>query len=283
MEAPGPYPGRRSNVHGASARSVEQVDPEMAPDTIAWISWSIEGSVGRGPRVRAVADMVLDSVACRQGPALGELDVGVAAVKTCRRWLPVRKRSVGTRVPEFSTWRRKFAGVESSPEDRLVDLAEIGERERVGEEPVRDLAVADLVAQAPEGVVDDLVVVEGEAGGARSRRTRRRSPGHPSPGRPEPDPCRGIHLIGAQQCPVHDRHDAGGGAIDGTEGVELLEVAGGDAGRLGERAGCRGLEAFGDVEPSAGECPEPFVRISRAAGRAGGRRSGVLPRPCVGA
>src|SRR3546814_18663916 len=45
-----------------------------------------------------------------------------------------------------------------------------------------------------------------------------------------------VDLVGAQERPVHDRHHAGGGAVHRAAGVQLLEVAGGEPRRLGERA-----------------------------------------------
>jgi hypothetical protein len=58
IDEPGPYPGRASKFHGPAARSVLHVSVVEAPETIAWISWSTEGSTGTGGRVRGVADMV---------------------------------------------------------------------------------------------------------------------------------------------------------------------------------------------------------------------------------
>ena len=72
-------------------------------------------------------------------------------------------------------------------------------------------------------------------------------------------------LVGPQERPVDDRHDAGGGAVDGAERVELLEEARRETGGLGEGAGCRGVEALGGVEPAAGQRPQALVRVARAA------------------
>ena len=83
----------------------------------------------------------------------------------------------------------------------------------------------------------------------------------------------GVDLVGPQQRPVDDRHDAGGGAVDGAEGVELLEEARRESGGLGEGAGCRGIQALGDVEPAAGQRPQALVRVARAAHERDARRT----------
>ena len=44
----------------------------------------------------------------------------------------------------------------------------------------------------------------------------------------------GVHVVGPQECPIDDRHDARGGAIDVSERVELLQIARRQARCLGE-------------------------------------------------
>ena len=107
------------------------------------------------------------SVAGVERAAIGELDVLVVAVQA-RRAVAAGAEAVGgdegAGVLDLAAEVRR---VEASAEDRLVHLAQLGEGELVGEQAVGDAAVADLVAQAPQRVVDDLVVVEGEAGERR--------------------------------------------------------------------------------------------------------------------
>src|ERR671912_3042469 len=89
MDEPGPYPGRSSKFHGPAARSVLQVSVVVAPETIAWIAWSTDGSTGRGGRVREVAAMGCSirwdgSGADDERAAIGELDALVVAVEARR-------------------------------------------------------------------------------------------------------------------------------------------------------------------------------------------------------
>ena len=96
--------------------------------------------------------------------AIGELDVLVVAVQA-RGAVAARAEAVGgDEVAGVLDLAAEVRRVEAPAEDRLVHLAQLGERELVGEQAVRDAAVADLVAQAPQRVVDDLVVIEGEPG-----------------------------------------------------------------------------------------------------------------------
>ena len=96
---------------------------------------------------------------------------------------------------------------------------------------MRDAAVADLVTQPPQGIRHDLVVIEGE----RARRVRV-EPGDVL-GRITGclmGSALGVHVVGPQECPIDDRHDARGGAIDVSERVELLQIARRQARCLGE-------------------------------------------------
>ena len=87
-----------------------------------------------------------------------------------------------------------------------------------------------------------------------------------------------VDLVGAQQRPVDDRDDARGGAVDGAEGVELLEEARREPGRLGEGAGGRGIQALGDVEPAARQRPQALVRVPRAPHERDDDRRPILAR-----
>ncbi len=89
---------------------------------------------------------------------------------------------------------------------------------------------------------------------------------------------RAVDLVRPQQRPVDDRHDTGGGAVDGPEGVELLEEARRETRRLGERARGGGIQALGDVEPSAGKRPQALVRVPRAPHERDDDRRAVRPR-----
>ena len=164
----------------------------------------------------------------------------------------------------------EVGGVQAPAEDRLVHLAQLGERELVGQQAMSDAAVADLVAQAPECVVDDVVVVEGEPGeGCRVE------PAHVLP-------CiGGRDLVGAQERPVDDRYDAAGGPLDGSEGIQLLEIARCQPCGLAEGAGCRGIQALADVEPSSGKRPEALVRIAGAAYERQHERRRIAVRPAA--
>ena len=191
--------------------------------------------------------------------AIGELDVLVVAVEAGGPVAAGAEAVGGDEVAGVLDLAAEVRGVQAAAEDRLVHLAQVGEGELVGEQAVRDAAVADLVAQAPEGVLDDLVVVEGEPRERVPRRTTPRSRAR----------CRRVSATGrrprrAHERPVDDRDDAGGGAVDGAERVELLEVARREAGGLGEGAGCRGVQALGRVEPAARKRPQALVRVAGA-------------------
>src|SRR5262249_28632113 len=56
----------------------------------------------------------------------------------------------------------EVARIESAPEDRLVGVLQLGEREALREQAVDDVRVLELVAQALHGVADHLAVIEGE-------------------------------------------------------------------------------------------------------------------------
>ena len=72
--------------------------------------------------------------------------------------------------------RRKLAGSRALAQHGLVHLAQLGEREGVAEEGVRDAAVLHLVAQPPERVLDDQVVVERQLGSSSAGNHRTFSP-----------------------------------------------------------------------------------------------------------
>src|SRR5699024_3508222 len=55
-------------------------------------------------------------------------------------------------------------GIQAALEHRFVDAAQFGEGEALAEEGGGDTGVLDLVAQPPQGVLDDQGVVEGELG-----------------------------------------------------------------------------------------------------------------------
>ena len=52
--------------------------------------------------------------------------------------------------------------IEFTVEDDFIDLAQFGERKVFRQELKRDIGVADLVAQPPESVPKNLVVIERE-------------------------------------------------------------------------------------------------------------------------
>lgn len=122
----------------------------------------------------------------------------------------------------------EVGGVERTFEDGLVDLAQLGECEGLTEEAVRDRAVLDLVAQPPEGVVDDASVVEGQGWEIVDG-----VPSHvvTEAGR--------TGFLGSDERPVDDGYDARVApedAVGVAERVELLEVLGGEAHRFEEGA-----------------------------------------------
>src|SRR5829696_5896093 len=230
IDEPGPYPGRSSKFHGPAARSVLQVSVVVAPEMIAWIAWSTDGSTGRGGRVREVAAMGCSIRSEGSGTdderaAIGELDALVVAVEAGR---PVAAGAEavggdeGSGVLDLAT---EVGRIQPAAEDRLVDLPQLGEGELVREQAMGDPAVADLVAEAPQRVVHDLVVIEGQ-----TRKLRGIEPRHVLD-------VVARNLVGAHQRPVHDRDHPRRRAVDGAECVQLLQVARGDAGRLGEGAG----------------------------------------------
>ena len=144
--------------------------------------------------------------------------------------------------------------VERLAQHGLVHLAQLGEREGLAEEGVRDPAVLELVAQPPEGVLDDAVVVEGELGQLVGG-----EPAHVlAVGRL-------LRELLAHERPVDDRDDAAGrGAVEVAEGVELLEVGGRELGGLEELARGGLGEALGLIRPSAGQRPPAVERLAGA-------------------
>ena len=143
-------------------------------------------------------------------------------------------------------------GVERAVEHGLVDLAQLRECEGLAEEAVRDRAVLDLVAEAPEGVVDDAAVVEGEG-----REVVDRVPSHVV------SEASRAGLLASDERPVDDGHDARVApedAVGVAERVELLEVLGGEAHRLEEGARGGGAEVF-VAERTAGQCKEVDERL----------------------
>ena len=165
----------------------------------------------------------------------------------------------------------EVGGVERSVEHGLVDLAQLGEGEGLAQEAVRDRAVLDLVAETPERVVDDAAVVEGEG-----REAVDGVPPHvvAEAGRA----C----LLVPDQRPVNDGHDARVAAEDAVgvaEGVELLEVLGGEAHGLEESAGGGGGEVFVAERPARqGEQIDERLPLSPHEGHPDRRCGGAVRR-----
>ena len=137
----------------------------------------------------------------------------------------------------------------------LVHLAQSGEGEGLAEEGVRDAAVLELAAQAPQRVVDDRVVVEGELGELVGG-----EPAHVLA-------LAGLRgLVAADERPVDDRHDAARGrTVDVAEGVELLEVGRCELCGLEELAGGGVGEALGFRRAATGKRPATLERLAGAA------------------
>lgn len=180
---------------------------------------------------------------------------GVGAVQARRPVTASRRHLVGrddrVRLGHLPAEVRR---VQAAAEDRLVDAAELGEREAVAEERLGDPRVADLVPQAPQRVVDDAVVVEGESWQVLGEE-------------PADVPVVGHtgRLVAADERPVDDRDHPVRRSVDVAEGVQLLEVPGLHAGGL-EQPGGRGLlEALVDADPSTGQRPGPLERLGHAA------------------
>lgn len=136
----------------------------------------------------------------------------------------------------------EVGGVDGTVEDGFVDFPQLGDGEGFAEEAVRDGAVLHLVAESPEGVVDDASVVEGEG--------REVVDGVPAHVVAEAGRAR---LVVADERPVDDGHDPRVGTEDAVgvaEGVELLKVLGGEAHRLEEGARCGGGEVLVAERPS---------------------------------
>jgi hypothetical protein len=145
-----------------------------------------------------------------------------------------------------------------------VHLAQLGEREGLTEQGMRDAGVLHLVTQAPERVFDDHVVVERErrqlVGGEPSHVLSRRGPGG---------------LAGADEGPVHDGDHASRarqlragaherGAVGVAERVQLFQVARGEACRVAERA-ARGIrESLRHPQRPAGKRPSALERFPDA-------------------
>lgn len=115
-----------------------------------------------------------------------------------------------------------------------------------------DAAVAHLVLQPPQRVVDDVVVVEGE---------RRQVSGV--------EPRHVLCIEGqlgpfSQKRPIDDRHHTLGRPVHVSERVELFEVTGSESGGFGEGARGGVLEVFAVREPAARQGPAALVRVARA-------------------
>lgn len=137
-------------------------------------------------------------------------------------------------------------------EHGLVDLAEFRQREGPAEEGVGDVAVLELVPQTPEGVLDDLLVVEREG-----RKGVGRKPAHVLAEQ------RPFGLLRGDEGPIHDRDDALiGGAVEVAERVQLLQVARPERrGRL-ECRGCGVGQGLRSSEGAARKRPASVVRLA---------------------
>ena len=158
--------------------------------------------------------------------------------------------------------------VDRLAEHDLVHLAQLAEREGLAEERVRDPAVLELVAEPPERVLDDPVVIEGELGQLVGG-----EPAHVGALGGE------LRQFLAHERPVDDRDDpAGGRTLDVAEGVELLEVGRRELGGLEELAG-GGLARGSRPHPPIRRAAPTGRRTARACGaRAGSRAPSAPPR-----
>src|SRR5690606_6960053 len=150
-----------SKSHGAAARSVVHVSPARSPATMPWISWSTDGSIGRG-RMRTAGMASSIRVSVRERATVGELDGGVVAVQPGGPVAAGPEPVGGDEGSGVLDLAAEVRGIERAVEDGLVHLAQLSQGELRREEAVCDAAVAHLVAQAPQGVLDDVAVVERE-------------------------------------------------------------------------------------------------------------------------
>ena len=135
-------------------------------------------------------------------------------------------------------------------QDDLIDALQLGEGKLGGEELIPDRRPFDLVAQPPDGILKDPLVVKGEAG--TKTWIEDGVPG-------------GIGCVrsGVNALPVRVDEGEVGDADDApsripprfSEGVELLEVDLGYADLLTQFAGGGLVERFIDLDEAPGQCP----------------------------
>ncbi|BAS17439.1 hypothetical protein AHiyo8_57420 [Arthrobacter sp. Hiyo8] len=145
--------------------------------------------------------------------------------------------------------------IQLTVQDSLVDFADLCQGEEFTQQVIGDGPVGHFVAQPPQGVVHNRVVVEGQ---------------FREPIGPEPPDVLGFvgqgGFRGLYQGPVDNRHDPlGGRAVQAAESVELFEVLGSQPRGFAQVAGRGILEGFVVLERSAGQCPHVLERFADAA------------------
>jgi len=87
----------------------------------------------------------------------------VCAVETRRSVSPALNATAGWHYgPAGLYFAPKVGRIEFAIEDHLINLTQFGERKVPWQELERDIRIADLIAQPPKCVTQNVVVIEGE-------------------------------------------------------------------------------------------------------------------------
>ena len=146
----------------------------------------------------------------------------------------------------------KVGRIELAFEDRFIDLAKFGERKVPRQELERHVGVANLIAQPPECIAKNLMVIEGERFGQSIDRKPARFA----------LPRRRINRLAGDQGII------GNGdsmfpriAVRSPECIELLQICRLKAGFCEKMAARRLLKCLAGMDPTTRERPQPGKRL----------------------